>query len=94
MEMDLKKNRYNTFSELTEYCFRVASTVGLMSIEIFGYNNPKTKDFAVSSAINLHESNKNASPLFVRKRPGAILIPLMPLIVRSDCNVASDVSML
>ena len=57
VEMDLKKNRYNTFSELMEYCFNVASTVGLMSIEIFGYNNPKTKDFAINLGIALQLTN-------------------------------------
>lgn len=57
MEMDLKKNRYNTFSDLMEYCYNVASTVGLMSIEIFGYNNPKTRDFAINLGIALQLTN-------------------------------------
>lgn len=57
MEMDLKKNRYNTFGELLDYCYQVASTVGLMSIEIFGYNNPKTKDFAINLGIALQLTN-------------------------------------
>lgn len=57
MEMDLKKKRYNTFGELAEYCFNVASTVGLMSIEVFGYSNQKTKDFAVNLGIALQLTN-------------------------------------
>jgi phytoene synthase len=57
MEMDLKKSRYNTFGELAEYCFNVASTVGLMSIEVFGYSNQKTKDFAVNLGIALQLTN-------------------------------------
>lgn len=57
MEMDLKKNRYNTFGELMDYCFNVASTVGLMCIEIFGYNNTKTKDFAINLGIALQLTN-------------------------------------
>lgn len=57
MEMDLKKNRYNTFGELAEYCFNVASTVGLMSIEVFGYRNSNTKDFAVNLGIALQLTN-------------------------------------
>ncbi len=57
MEMDLEKNRYNTFGELAEYCFNVASTVGLMSIEVFGYSNQKTKDFAVNLGIALQLTN-------------------------------------
>lgn len=57
MEMDLRKNRYDTFAELAEYCFNVASTVGLMSIEVFGYSNKKTKDFAVNLGIALQLTN-------------------------------------
>src|SRR6266566_9467729 len=40
VEMDLDKSRYATFEELRLYCYRVASAVGLVSIEIFGYRNP------------------------------------------------------
>lgn len=36
MRMDLVKSRYNTFSELYEYCYRVAGTVALMSTPIMG----------------------------------------------------------
>ncbi len=57
MEMDLQKKRYETFEELQLYCYRVASTVGLMCIEIFGYNNPSTKDFAVNLGIALQMTN-------------------------------------
>ena len=38
MEMDLEKKRYETFDELYTYCFRAASAVGLICIEIFGYS--------------------------------------------------------
>ncbi|HMQ68819.1 MAG TPA: presqualene diphosphate synthase HpnD [Ignavibacteria bacterium] len=57
MEMDLIKNRYSTFAELREYCYKVASTVGLMSIEIFGYKNPETRNFAVNLGIALQLTN-------------------------------------
>ncbi len=57
MEMDLKKNRYNTFGELMDYCINVASTVGLMCIEIFGYKNPKTRQFAINLGIALQLTN-------------------------------------
>ena len=40
VEMDLDIKRYETFDELEQYCYRVASVVGLLSIEIFGYKNP------------------------------------------------------
>ena len=46
MEMDLNQNRYYTFDELLQYCYRVASVVGLMSIEIFGYSNDRTRQYA------------------------------------------------
>lgn len=57
MEMDLQKNRYKSFDDLLLYCYRVASTVGLMCIEIFGYKNPSTKDFAVNLGIALQLTN-------------------------------------
>ena len=40
VEMDLTRTRYATFEELRLYCYRVASAVGLICIEIFGYRNP------------------------------------------------------
>jgi phytoene synthase len=46
-EMDLEKLRYENFDELELYCYRVASAVGLLSIEIFGYKNPACHDYAV-----------------------------------------------
>ena len=46
-EMDLDTKRYQTFEDLDLYCYRVASVVGLLSIEIFGYANPACKDYAV-----------------------------------------------
>jgi phytoene synthase len=45
--MDLSKNRYENFETLENYCHRVASVVGLLSIEIFGYKNPATRDYAI-----------------------------------------------
>jgi phytoene synthase len=45
--MDLEKTRYGNFEELELYCYRVASVVGLLSIEIFGYKNPATRDYAI-----------------------------------------------
>jgi phytoene synthase len=45
-EMDLEIKRYATFGELEQYCYRVASVVGLLSIEIFGYRNPDCRVYA------------------------------------------------
>jgi len=47
VEMDLDIKRYATYAELEQYCYRVASVVGLLSIEIFGYTNPRTREYAV-----------------------------------------------
>ncbi len=39
MEMDLNFNRYENFKQLQLYCYRVASTVGILSAQIFGYED-------------------------------------------------------
>ena len=46
MKMDLNQNRYASFKELSLYCYRVASVVGLISAEIFGYQDRKTLKYA------------------------------------------------
>jgi phytoene synthase len=46
MEMDLNFNRYEDFKQLQLYCYRVASVVGLLSAQIFGFKNRKTLKFA------------------------------------------------
>ena len=58
MEMDLQKKRYNSFEDLMIYCYRVASTVGLICIEIFGYKDRQhAEDFAVNLGIALQLTN-------------------------------------
>lgn len=47
VEMDLDIKSYRDYADLELYCYRVASVVGLLSIEIFGYTNPKSRDYAV-----------------------------------------------
>jgi 15-cis-phytoene synthase len=47
VEMDLDIRRYETMEELGQYCYRVASVVGLLSIEIFRYQNPRCREYAV-----------------------------------------------
>jgi phytoene synthase len=46
-EMDLQIKRYENYEQLELYCYRVASVVGLLSIEIFGYHNPASRDYAI-----------------------------------------------
>lgn len=57
VEMDLSISRYATFEELRVYCYRVASAVGLVSIEIFGYTNPRCRDYAVELGLALQTTN-------------------------------------
>lgn len=57
MEMDIYRNRYDTFEELELYCYRVASTVGLMCIEIFGYKDESAKEFARNLGLALQLTN-------------------------------------
>ena len=47
VEMDLEINRYADYGQLEQYCYRVASVVGLLSIEIFGYQNPACREYAI-----------------------------------------------
>jgi phytoene synthase len=55
--MDLADARYPTFDALAEYCRRVASTVGLICIEIFGYRDPATRAYAVNLGMALQLTN-------------------------------------
>jgi len=57
VEMDLSISRYATFDELRLYCYRVASVVGLVSIEIFGYRNPACKEYAIQLGLALQTTN-------------------------------------
>ena len=57
VEMDLRRSRYETFDALTRYCWRVASTVGLICLEIFGYTRPEARDYAVNLGIALQLTN-------------------------------------
>jgi squalene synthase HpnC len=45
-EMDLTVNSYATFDRLAEYCYRVAGTVGLTCLHVFGFRDPRSPDFA------------------------------------------------
>jgi 15-cis-phytoene synthase len=55
--MDLATCRYATFADLRVYCERVASAVGLASIEIFGYDDPRTREYAVELGLALQLTN-------------------------------------
>ena len=55
--MDLEVARYARFEDLLVYCRRVASAVGLASIEVFGYRNPVTRDYASELGLALQLTN-------------------------------------
>lgn len=55
--MDTKKYRYTTFEELVEYCYHVASTVGLMSMHIIGFSDKKAFAFAIKMGVALQLTN-------------------------------------
>jgi phytoene synthase len=57
VEMDLRILRYPTFKELRVYCYRVASAVGLVSIEIFGYRNARCREYAINLGLALQMTN-------------------------------------
>ncbi len=57
VEMDLDIMRYQTYEDLEKYCYRVASVVGLLSIEIFGYKNPNCRNYAINLGHALQLTN-------------------------------------
>jgi phytoene synthase len=57
VEMDLDTRRYESYEQLEIYCYRVASVVGLLSIEIFGYQNTACRDYAIALGKALQLTN-------------------------------------
>ena len=57
VETDLTKTRYQSFEELRDYCYRVASVVGLVCIQILGYSNLKAKECAVDLGMAMQLTN-------------------------------------
>lgn len=57
VEMDLTKDRYKTFNELHKYCYRVASVVGLICADVFGYRNAVTLGYAVDLGVAMQLTN-------------------------------------
>jgi len=77
-EMDLTRNRYEDFEALEKYCHHVASVVGLLSIEIFGYKNPATRDYAVYLGQALQLTNI-LRDVYTDAERGRIYLPLSEL---------------
>jgi phytoene synthase len=57
MEMDLDQPRYADFKSLQLYCYRVASVVGLLTVEIFGYTDRQTLKYAHDLGIAFQLTN-------------------------------------
>jgi phytoene synthase len=57
VEMDLDIQRYEDYASLETYCYRVASAVGLLSIEIFGHRSPQCHPYAVALGKALQFTN-------------------------------------
>ncbi len=57
VEMDLTLTRYPSFSDLYQYCYRVASVVGLLCLKIFGTREPGSHDYAVNLGIAFQLTN-------------------------------------
>ncbi len=57
VEMDLWRKRYETFDELRLYCYRVASAVGLICVEIFGCRSPASRIYAERLGIAFQLTN-------------------------------------
>ena len=57
MEMDLEQDRFETLDDLDRYCYRAASVVGLLSIEIFGYCDDACQEYAVNLGKALQLTN-------------------------------------
>lgn len=57
VEMDIAPRPYETFEELYQYCIRVASAVGLICLEIFGYREPDSRTYATELGVALQLTN-------------------------------------
>jgi phytoene synthase len=84
--MDLDIQRYPDFESLDVYCHRVASVVGLLSIEIFGYANPDCRRYAdyLGKALQLTNILRDVG---VDARRGRIYLPLSEL---ERCRVREE----
>ena len=57
VEIDLVQSRFETFDDLRGYCYKVASVVGLICIEVFGYEDPAAREYAVDMGLAMQLTN-------------------------------------
>jgi 15-cis-phytoene synthase len=79
VEMDLEPVKFQDFKALHRYCYRVASAVGLVSIEIFGYRNPQCKEYAQRLGVALQLTNIIRDVNKDLQNGGRIYLPLNEL---------------
>ncbi|MDR2462612.1 MAG: hydroxysqualene dehydroxylase HpnE [Verrucomicrobiales bacterium] len=75
VEMDIDKNRYANFDELALYCYRVASAVGLVSVEIFQYTSPSAREYAVALGMAFQLTNILRDVRFDYEKYGRVYLP-------------------
>lgn len=73
--MDITPRRFQTFAELEPYCLRVASSVGLICAEIFGYRDPVVREYARDLGVALQMTNI-LRDVCVDFRQGRLYLPL------------------
>lgn len=79
VEMDLRPRVYETFEELRVYLYRVASAVGLVSIEIFGYEREETRRYALDLGMALQLTNIIRDVGVDLENGGRVYLPLEDL---------------
>ena len=57
VESDLVKTRYRNFDELREYCYRVASVVGLVCLQVFQYRDESAREYAIDLGLAMQLTN-------------------------------------
>src|SRR6266853_4986380 len=86
VEMDLEINRYQDYEQLELYCYRVASVVGLLSIQVFGYQDSGCRQYAIHLGKALQLTNILRDVRADAER-GRIYLPLSEL---SACGVSPE----
>lgn len=84
--MDVRPREYETFADLEPYCLRVASSVGLMCAQIFGYREEAALTYARDLGIALQLTNI-LRDVAVDRRQGRLYLPLDDL-ARFGCSPA------
>ncbi len=86
VEMDLTMTRYSTDDDLSLYCYRVASVVGLICLHVFGPTSPRAQDYAVDLGMAFQLTNI-LRDLGTDAEQGRIYLPLDDL-SRFSCKEA------